>query len=120
MPVTTVTPVYLDTPDVEVTGGDGRRVDMKQVKLTGPTPVFVSIDGFPVDAFYRRLLLSWLRRYSIQPQDAEELVQQALEVVVREMDHYDPKKGSIRCWLRGILVNRLRQFRRLDVPVQRR
>ena len=64
------------------------------------------------DAFYRSLLLSWLRRYSIQPQDADDLIQQVLEVVVREMDHYDPKKGSFYGWLRGILVNRLRQFRR--------
>lgn len=64
------------------------------------------------DALYRPLLLTWVRRYSIQPQDADDLVQQVLEVVLQEMPHfhYDAQKGSFRGWLRGILVNRLRDF----------
>ncbi len=64
------------------------------------------------DTLYRPLLLAWLRRYSLQPQDADDLVQQVLEVVVREMPNfdYDPKKGKFRGWLRAILVNQLRGF----------
>lgn len=64
------------------------------------------------DSLYRPLLQTWLRRYSVRPQDADDLVQQVLEVVVREMPHfhYDAQKGKFRGWLRGILVNRLRDF----------
>lgn len=64
------------------------------------------------DSLYRPLLQTWLRRYSVRPQDADDLVQQVLEVVVREMPnfHYDAEKGKFRGWLRGILVNRLRDF----------
>ena len=64
------------------------------------------------DAVYRPLLLTWVRRYSIRPQDADDLVQQVLEVVLQEMPHfhYDSQKGRFRGWLRGILVNRLRDF----------
>jgi RNA polymerase sigma-70 factor (ECF subfamily) len=66
------------------------------------------------DTLYRPLLQNWLRRYSLQPQDADDLVQQALAVVVRELPsfHYDPGKGTIQGWLRAILLNRLREFRR--------
>jgi RNA polymerase sigma-70 factor (ECF subfamily) len=64
------------------------------------------------DGLYRPLLFIWLRRYSIQQQDADDLVQQVFEVVLREMPHfrYDPDRGNFRGWLRGILVNRLRDF----------
>lgn len=64
------------------------------------------------DDLYRPLLQTWLRRYAVQPQDADDLVQQVLEVVVREMPgfHYEPAKGRYRAWLRSILVNQLRGF----------
>ena len=67
------------------------------------------------DALYRPLLLTWLRRYSIQAQDADDLVQQVFVVVLREMPHfhYNPQEGRFRGWLRGILVNRQRDFWRL-------
>ena len=68
------------------------------------------------DRLYRPLLLTWLRRSCVRPQDADDLVQQVLEVVVREMPHfeYDPEKGRFRNWLRSILVNRLRTFWRAE------
>ncbi len=71
------------------------------------------------DSLYRPLLQTWLRRYSIRPQDGDDLVQQVLEVVIREMPefHYDAEKGKFRGWLRGILVNRLRDFFRSERPV---
>jgi RNA polymerase sigma factor (sigma-70 family) len=64
------------------------------------------------DDLYRPLLQTWLRRYAVQPQDADDLVQQVLEVVVREMPsfHYEPAKGRFRAWLRSIMVNQLRAF----------
>jgi RNA polymerase sigma-70 factor (ECF subfamily) len=66
------------------------------------------------DTLYRPVLRTWLRRYFLQPQDADDLVQQVLAVVVRELPdfHYDPRKGKFLGWLRAILHNRLREFRR--------
>lgn len=64
------------------------------------------------DDLYRPLLASWTRRYSVQPHDADDIVQQVLEVIIREMPgfEYDPLKGKFRAWLRSILVNQLRAF----------
>jgi DNA-directed RNA polymerase specialized sigma24 family protein len=69
------------------------------------------------DTLYRPLLQTWLRRYCLQPPDADDLVQQVFEVVLREMPklHYDSENGSFRGWLRGILVNRLPDFWRSQV-----
>jgi len=68
------------------------------------------------DNLYRPLLLAWLRRYAIKPQDADDLVQQVLHVVVSDLPHfqYDPATGKFRSWLRAILVNRLRDFWRAE------
>lgn len=64
------------------------------------------------DDLYRPLLSSWLRRYSIQPTDADDLIQELFQTVLKELPrfHYDPKKGRFRAWLRAILVNKLRRF----------
>jgi RNA polymerase sigma-70 factor (ECF subfamily) len=64
------------------------------------------------DTLCRPMLRDWLRRYCLQPHDADDLVQQALEVVVRELPHfeYDPRRGTFPAWLRAILGNRLREF----------
>jgi len=64
------------------------------------------------DAIYRPLLTSWLRRYSLQPHDREDLVQEILQSVLRELPHfqYQPARGHFRGWLRQIMVNRLREF----------
>src|SRR5437763_634975 len=61
---------------------------------------------------YRPLLLGWLKRYGVQAQDAEDLSQEVLAAVVRELPgfEYDRQRGSFRGWLRAILVNRLRGF----------
>ncbi len=61
---------------------------------------------------YTPLIHDWLRRQSLQQQDVDDLVQEVLGVVVREMPafHYDPERGSFRGWLRAITVNRLRAF----------
>src|SRR5262249_14949258 len=64
------------------------------------------------DAIYRPLLTGWLRRYSLQADDAADLVQEILQAVCRELPsfHYDPARGRFRGWLRQIMVNRLREF----------
>jgi len=72
------------------------------------------------DALYRPLLTSWLRRQALQPNDVEDLLQDILTTLVRELPRfqYDPAKGRFRDWLRAILVNRLHAFwrQRQDRP----
>jgi RNA polymerase sigma-70 factor (ECF subfamily) len=61
---------------------------------------------------YTPLLRSWLRRNRVPSADVEDLVQDVLQVLVRELPrfHYDPERGSFRGWLRTITINRLRMF----------
>ncbi len=68
------------------------------------------------DAIYRPLLSSWLCRYSLQPHDADDVVQEILRVAASEIQHfhYDPARGHFRSWLRQIMVNRLREFWRVQ------
>jgi len=62
---------------------------------------------------YRPLLYAWLRRYdALQPSDADDLVQEVLLVVTRELPgfQHNRQRGAFRSWLRKILVLRLRNF----------
>src|SRR5262249_4214633 len=61
---------------------------------------------------YTPLLRGWLGRGGIQGEDADDLVQDIMTVLVRELPHfrYEPQRGSFRGWLRTITVNRLRVF----------
>jgi RNA polymerase sigma-70 factor (ECF subfamily) len=63
-------------------------------------------------ALYTPLLRSWLRRSDVPAADLDDLVQEVLEVLVRELPqfHYDPQRGSFRGWLRTIVVHRVRMF----------
>src|SRR5438132_204605 len=59
---------------------------------------------------YMPLIRGWLRRYSVTQQDAEDLAQDVLTVVVRELTHFHHNRqpGAFRSWLRTVTVNRLR------------
>jgi RNA polymerase sigma-70 factor (ECF subfamily) len=61
---------------------------------------------------YTPLLQQWLGRYGLQASDVDDLIQDVLAVVVREMPQFEHNqhKGAFRRWLRTILVNRLRGF----------
>jgi RNA polymerase sigma-70 factor, ECF subfamily len=63
---------------------------------------------------YTPLLRDWLRRASLQPQDVDDLVQDVLSVLVKELPQfqYEPERGTFRGWLRAITANRLRTFYR--------
>src|SRR6516162_206784 len=63
---------------------------------------------------YTPLLRDWLRRAALQPQDADDLIQDVFGVLVKELPHFDytPERGSFRGWLRAIMANRLRAFYR--------
>ena len=59
---------------------------------------------------YTPLVQGWLRRHFVQLQDAEDLTQDVLGVVVREIKHFEhnQRPGAFRAWLRTITVNCLR------------
>ena len=62
---------------------------------------------------YTPVLHAWLRRYDVlSPADVDDLVQDVLLTVSKEMPRFRPNDapGSFRGWLRTILVNRLRNF----------
>src|SRR5438045_859740 len=61
---------------------------------------------------YTPLVRGWLRRHGVQSEDADDLVQEVMTTLVRELPqfHYEGERGSFRGWLRTITVNRLRHF----------
>ena len=61
---------------------------------------------------YEPLLTIWLRKYDVQSSDADDLVQDVLMAVSRDLKSFDHngRPGAFRTWLRAILVNRLRNF----------
>lgn len=64
-------------------------------------------------AVYTPVLHAWLRRYDVlSPADVDDLVQDVLLTLSKEMPRYQPSRecGAFRAWLRTILVHRLRHF----------
>jgi RNA polymerase sigma-70 factor (ECF subfamily) len=61
---------------------------------------------------YSPKIRRWLRPYSLQDQDVEDLIQEVLTVVVRRLPEFkrQPQVGSFRRWLRTITFNCLRDF----------
>jgi RNA polymerase sigma-70 factor (ECF subfamily) len=61
---------------------------------------------------YTPHIRSWLRRYALPPGDADDVVQEVMAVVVRELPTFEhnQRTGAFRAWLRGITTNRLRTW----------
>lgn len=61
---------------------------------------------------YSPLIRNWLRRSSVPEQDADDLVQEVLTIVVRRIGDFqrEPRTGAFRRWLKTITVNCLRNF----------
>jgi RNA polymerase sigma factor (sigma-70 family) len=61
---------------------------------------------------YVPLMRRWLSQYSVQPADADDLIQEVLAFVMQELPKFDhnQRTGAFRNWLRRVLVNRLRSF----------
>jgi RNA polymerase sigma-70 factor (ECF subfamily) len=60
---------------------------------------------------YAPVIQAWLRRQGLQPADADDLAQDVLAVLVRELPGFQHRgAGAFRSWLRTITVNRLRSF----------
>jgi len=61
---------------------------------------------------YAPLLNSWLRKYDVQNSDADDLVQEVLMAVSKDLITFEHsgRPGAFRAWLRSMMVNRLRDF----------
>jgi RNA polymerase sigma-70 factor, ECF subfamily len=60
---------------------------------------------------YSPLINGWLRRHGVPAENAEDLTQEVLEVVVREVSRFrhNGRAGAFRTWLRTITINCIRQ-----------
>jgi RNA polymerase sigma-70 factor (ECF subfamily) len=64
-----------------------------------------------LDDLYRPLLRAWVARAGVPASDVEDLVQDVLLVVLREVAGFEWRgKGAFRAWLRKILANRVRDY----------
>ncbi len=61
---------------------------------------------------YLPLVGGWLNEQKVSPADADDLTQEILLVIVRELSGFDHsgRKGAFRTWLRKITVHRLRGY----------
>jgi RNA polymerase sigma-70 factor (ECF subfamily) len=73
-----------------------------------------AVDWNRLVAVYTPLLQTWLTRWGLQTADKDDLVQEVLQVVVRELPRFqhDGRRGAFRRWLRNVLVYRVRYFLR--------
>lgn len=63
-------------------------------------------------SLYTPLIRNWLARQGLPMQEADDLCQEVLTVLVRRLPSFErnPQPGSFRRWLRTIAVNCLRDF----------
>jgi len=63
-------------------------------------------------SIYTPVLQRWLRQYELQSSDADDLIQDVLSVVARDVKSFEHngRRGAFRNWLKTILINRLRNF----------
>jgi RNA polymerase sigma-70 factor (ECF subfamily) len=63
-------------------------------------------------ALYTPLVRGWLAGHALQPADADDVLQEVMQTLVRELPHFchDLRPGAFRRWLRTVVVNRLRAF----------
>ena len=61
---------------------------------------------------YAPLIQKWLVRYDMQESDAHDVAQEVLLAVSKGIDAFshNGRAGAFRAWVKGILVNRLREF----------
>lgn len=61
---------------------------------------------------YTPLLHRWMHRYALQECDAQDLVQEVMLVVHRELGSFQHagRTGAFRAWLRTILLHRLQDY----------
>jgi RNA polymerase sigma-70 factor (ECF subfamily) len=67
-------------------------------------------------SLYTPLIRGWLARHGLPRQDADDVTQNVLAVLVRRLPDFErqPRAGAFRRWLRTITVNCLRDFWRAE------
>jgi RNA polymerase sigma-70 factor (ECF subfamily) len=80
---------------------------LEQIQLRADSPSWQRLV-----ALYTPLIQGWLRRYGVPGHDADDLTQEVLAAVVRDLPEFshDLRRGAPRRWLRTITVNRLRNY----------
>ena len=64
-----------------------------------------------LDNLYRPLLRAWMARAGVPASDVEDLVQDVLVVVIREVAEFERhREGAFRAWLRKILANQVKNY----------
>jgi RNA polymerase sigma-70 factor (ECF subfamily) len=63
---------------------------------------------------YQPLIFGWLIRQGVRPQEAEDLTQDVLAKLVKQLGRFEHsgRPGAFRSWLRVITVNRARELAR--------
>lgn len=63
---------------------------------------------------YTPLLTTWFRAAGVQPADADDLVQRTFQLLLRKLPEFDHsgRPGAFRAWLRSVVLNMLRDFRK--------
>jgi RNA polymerase sigma-70 factor (ECF subfamily) len=62
-------------------------------------------------ALYQPLLRTWMRQLGVKPSDADDLTQEVLLVVFREVAGFKRQaQGAFRGWLRTVLVHRAQDY----------
>jgi RNA polymerase sigma-70 factor (ECF subfamily) len=60
---------------------------------------------------YQPLLRAWMTRSGVRPSDIDDLTQEVLLVVFREVGRFEWRgQGAFRAWLRTILVHRIHNY----------
>jgi RNA polymerase sigma-70 factor (ECF subfamily) len=79
---------------------------LKSARPDGP-------DWARLQEMYRPLILGWLGRVPGLGSEVEDLAQEVLVILVREIPRFDRRReGSFRAWLRQVAVNQVRTWRR--------
>lgn len=82
---------------------------LERLRLAGPR----SSDWGVLQDIYVPLIRHWLARSAELGADADDLAQEVLLVVVKELPSFRRQRdGSFRAWLRQVTVNRVRAWRR--------
>jgi RNA polymerase sigma-70 factor (ECF subfamily) len=60
------------------------------------------------------LLVNWLRASGLQPTDADDLVQRTFQLLLQKLPLFEHsgRTGAFRTWLRQVVLNQLRDFRK--------
>ena len=63
-------------------------------------------------AMYDGMIQGWLFRQGVQPQDADDIRQEVMTIVLREIGRFEHngRTGAFRAWLKAITSNCLRDF----------